>query len=99
MAKNKKKRRHSPASPGNRPKPPSARNDAKEAARARREREARTAARRGALRRALIGGGGVALVFVAVTWYIGRAPAATPLSQATIDAAGDGGCGQLARPD
>lgn len=107
MAKSKKKKRRSPSTPpgtgrGEQPsqtQTAAARRERKEAARARREREAKIAMRRSALRRAMIGGVAGVLVFVGFTWFTNRAPAATALSQMTIDAALAAGCDDLATPD
>ena len=55
--------------------------------------------RRGALRRAMIGGVVGLVVFVGITWYTNRAPAATALSQQTLDAASAAGCADLVKPD
>jgi hypothetical protein len=107
MAKNKRKRRRPPAASrdsGQAPQPTqsattAARRERKEAARARREREAKAAMRRSALRRAAIGGVVGVLVFVAISWYTNRAPAATALSPTTTDAAAKAGCSALTTPD
>ena len=55
--------------------------------------------RRSALRRAMIGAVVGVLVFVGITWYTNRAPAWTPLSQATLNAASAAGCNDLVTPD
>ena len=55
--------------------------------------------RRGAVRRAVIGGVVGLVVFVGITWYTSRAPAATALSQETLDAASAAGCADLVKPD
>jgi hypothetical protein len=78
--------------------PPAPRRERKEAARARREREAKATARRAALRRAMIGAVVGVLVFVGITWYTNRAPTSTPLSSETVAAAVAGGCDDLVQP-
>lgn len=106
MAKSKKKKRRPPGASAAASSPQTssaattaARRERKEAARARREREAKVAIRRSALRRAMIGGVVGVVVFVGITWYTNRAPAATALSQQTLDAASAGGCAALVKPD
>jgi Protein of unknown function (DUF3105) len=107
MARRKKKARRptSPAAAGGPAAPTSGskasvpRRERKEAVREQREREMKAAMRRSAVRRALIGGLVGLLVFVAITWYTNRAPGATPLSQAAIDAAAQAGCDGPTRPD
>ena len=106
MAKSKKKKRRPQAASTTARAPQAnpdagtaARRERKEAARARREREAKVAMRRSALRRAMIGGVVGVVVFVGITWYTNRAPAATPLSQQAVDAAAAAGCADLVKPD
>jgi hypothetical protein len=107
MAKKKKRRRPPATSPGasrsasspGSTAPASVRRERKEAARLRREKQAKAAVRRGALRRAAIGGVAGVVVFAAITWYTHRAPGWTPLSQPTIDAALAGGCDDMIQPD
>jgi hypothetical protein len=103
VAKKKKRRKAvAPTSPGAPPatsKPSAAaRREHREAARQRREQEAKAAMRRGAFKRAAIGGVVGVLVFVAITWYINRAPAPTALSQTVIDTALAAGCADLVTP-
>jgi hypothetical protein len=105
MAKRKKKPRRPSTPPGAQTRPaqatpaPGARRERKEAARTRREREAKAAIRRGALRRALIGGVVGVVVFVGITWYTNRAPASTALPAEAVDAAAAAGCDDLVQPN
>ena len=75
-----------------------AKREHRDAARERKQKEAKAAARRGAVRRAAIGGAVGLLVFVAFSYFTGRAPAPTPLSDAAKAAALAGGCSDLQTP-
>ena len=103
MAKKKKRKRPpSPRPEAQGPAPASvttaAKRDRKEAARERKQKEAKAAARRGALRRAAIGGVVGLLVFFAFSYFTNRAPKATPLAAEATAAAVAGGCGDLQTP-
>ena len=96
MAKKKKRKR--PPSPRPEAQQPTsgsvtttAKRERKEAARERKQKEAKAAVRRGALRRAAIGGVVGLLVFFAFSYFINRAPKATPLSADATAAAVAGG--------
>jgi hypothetical protein len=75
-----------------------AKRERRDAARERKQKEVKAAARRGAFRRAAIGGVVGLLVFVAFSYFTGHAPGPTPLSDATKAAALAGGCGDLQTP-
>ena len=102
----KKKKRKRPTQP--RPEaqrarpPPRSRRPPSESARKRRgsasRRRPRPRSRRGALRRAAIGGVVGLLVFFAFSYFINRAPKATPLSADATAAAVAGGCADLVSP-
>ena len=103
MAKKKKRKR--PPSPRPEAQQPTsgsvtttAKRERKEAARERKQKEAKAAVRRGALRRAAIGGVVGLLVFFAFSYFINRAPKATPLSADATAAAVAGGCADLVSP-
>ena len=103
---NKKKRKR-PAGPrpdAQRPGTPAAspttaaKRERRDAARERKEKEAKAAARRGALRRAAIGGVVGLLVFVAFSYFTSRAQNSTPLSAEATTAAQDAGCSAIQTP-
>ena len=75
-----------------------AKRERRDAARERKQKEVKAAARRGAFRRAAIGGVVGLLVFVAFSYFTGHAPGATPLSDQAKSAALAGGCGELQTP-
>jgi hypothetical protein len=101
----KKKKRKRPPSPRPEAQQPAsasvtttAKRERKEAARERKQKEVKAAARRGALRRAAIGGVVGLLVFFAFSFFTNRAPKPTPLSAEATAAAVAGGCADLASP-
>jgi Protein of unknown function (DUF3105) len=99
MAK-KKKRRRPAAPPQDRSAaatPSPARQEKKAARREREEQARRAASRRGAFRRALIGGFVGLLVFVGISWF-NRAPAPTPLSGEALNASIAAGCSDVQTP-
>jgi hypothetical protein len=75
-----------------------AKRERKELARERKQKEVKAQARRGAFRRAAIGGAVGLLVFVAFSYFTNRAPAPKPLSAEAKAAALAGGCGDLQTP-
>jgi hypothetical protein len=75
-----------------------AKRERRDAARERKQKEAKAVARRGAFRRAAIGGAVGLLVFVGFSYFTSRAPNATPLSDAAKAAALAGGCSDLQTP-
>jgi hypothetical protein len=99
MAKKKKRRR--PAAPAQdrsaAAAPSPARQERKAARREREEQARRAASRRGAFRRALIGGFVGLLVFVGISWF-NRAPAPQPLSAEALNASIAAGCGDVQTP-
>jgi hypothetical protein len=104
MAKKKRKRRPAPGNATQTGPPPSAgasaaRREKKEAARLQRERAAKAQVRRGAVRRGLIGGLVGLLVFVGISWFTNRAPAAKPYPQTAIDAGLAASCADLQTPE
>jgi hypothetical protein len=98
---NKKKRRRPPAATANRPAPaaPQGRVDKKAAKRERQERARKAQARRGAYRRALVGGV-VGLVAFAAISYFNRPPAPTEFRSHTdaLNASIHAGCGDVTTP-
>jgi hypothetical protein len=101
----KKKKRKRPTGPRPEAQQPgsatvttAAKRERKEASRERKQKEAKAAARRGALRRAAIGGVVGLLVFFAFSYFTNRAPKSTPLSAEATAAAVAGGCGDLQTP-
>ena len=105
MAK-KKKRRRPATPPQNRPEsappptgPSPVRQEKKAARRERAERARKAEARRGAFRRALIGGFVGLLVFAGISWF-NRAPAPTPFRDHTeaLNASITAGCGDVQTP-
>ncbi len=103
MAKKKRKRRPAPGNATQTAPPPSAgasaaRREKKEAARLQRERAAKAQVRRGAVRRGLIGGLVGLLVFVGISWFTNRAPAAKPYPQTAVDAGLAASCADLVSP-
>jgi hypothetical protein len=105
VAKNKKKRKRPPAprpegqrSPGGGSATPTTKRERRDAARERKQKEIKADARRGAFRRAAIGGVVGLLVFVGFSYFQGRAPNPTPLSDVAKAAARAGGCADLVSP-
>ena len=99
MAK-KKKRRRPVAPPQDRSAsavPSPARQERKAARREREEQARKAEARRGAFRRALIGGFVGLLVFVGISWF-NRAPAPTPFSGEALNASTAAGCSDVQTP-
>jgi hypothetical protein len=101
----KKKKRKRPTGPRPEAQQPgsatvttAAKRERKEASRERKQKEAKAAARRGALRRAAIGGVVGLLVFFAFSYFTNRAPKPTPLSAEATAAAVAGGCAALVSP-
>ena len=104
MAKKKRKRRPvSAEAQGSRvvpnPGASAARREKKEAARLQRERAQKAEVRRGALRRGLIGGLVGLLVFLGISWFTNRAPAAKPLSDTAKAAVVAAGCAAPTAPE
>ncbi len=104
MAKKKRKRRPAATDAARSSQPAgggtsAARREKKEAARQQRERAAKAQVRRGAMRRALIGGLIGLLVFVGISWFTNRAPAAKPYPQSAIDAGLVAHCADLQTPE
>lgn len=102
MAKKKRKRPAAPK-PETRSAPAAsstttAKRERRDAARERKQKEVKAAARRGAFRRAAIGGAVGLLVFVAFSYFTSHAASPTPLSDAAKQAALDGGCSELQTP-
>jgi hypothetical protein len=75
-----------------------AKRERRDAARERKQKEVKAAARRGAFRRAAIGGAVGLLVFVGFSYIQGHAPNPKPLSDAAKEAALAGGCADLVSP-
>jgi len=75
-----------------------AKRERRDAARERKQKEQKAVARRGAMRRAAIGGVVGLLVFVAFSYFTSRAPKSTPLSADAQAAATAGGCADLVSP-
>lgn len=104
MAKKKKRKRPAGPRPEAQRSAPAtsatttAKREHREAARERRQKQQKAVARRGAMRRAAIGGVVGLLVFVAFSYFTSRAPKSTPLSDATKAAAVAGGCADLVQP-
>jgi hypothetical protein len=101
----KKKKRKRPPSPRPEAQQPAsasvttaAKRERKEAARERKQKEVKAAARRGALRRAAIGGVVGLLVFFAFSYFTNRAAKPTSLSAEATAAAVAGGCADLVSP-
>ena len=98
---NKKKRRRPAPSQGDRPArvPAQTRSDKKAAKRERQTRARKAEARRGALRRALIGGVVGLLVFAAISWF-NRPPAPTEFRTHTdaLNASIHAGCSDVVTP-
>jgi hypothetical protein len=102
MANKKKRRRRPAAAPADRPaahEPTQARRDKKAAKREQQERARKAAARKGAYRRALIGGFVGLLVFVAISWF-NRPPSPTDFRDHTdaLNASIHAGCGDVVTP-
>jgi hypothetical protein len=102
VAKKKRKRPTGPRSEAQRPtasgSTTAAKRERRDAARERKQKEAKAAARRGAFRRAAIGGVVGLLVFVGFSYIQGHAPDPKPLSDAANAAALAGGCAALVSP-
>jgi len=103
VAKKKRKRPATPRPDAQRSAPTTstttaAKRERRDAARERKQKEVKAAARRGAFRRAAIGGMVGLLVFVGFSYFQGRAPAPTPFSDEAKAAALAGGCGDLQTP-
>jgi len=104
VAKKKKRKRPAGSRPETqRPEPAStttatAKRERKEAARERKQKEAKAAVRRGAIRRAAIGGVVGLLVFFAFSYFTNRAAKPTSLSAEATAAALAGGCAELVSP-
>src|SRR5262249_38137565 len=75
-----------------------AKRERRDAARERKQKEVKAAARRGSLRRAAIGGIVGLLVFVGFSYFTGRAPNPTALSEEAKAAALAGGCSDRQTP-
>jgi hypothetical protein len=103
VAKKKRKRPATPRPDAQRSAPTTstttaAKRERRDAARERKQKEVKAAARRGAFRRAAIGGVVGLLVFVGFSYFQGRAPAPTPFSDEAKAAAIAGGCSDLQTP-
>jgi hypothetical protein len=102
--KKKRKRPPGPRPEAERPAAPAAspttaaKRERREAARERKQKEAKAVARRGAMRRAAIGGVVGLLVFVAFSYFTSRARDSTPLSAEATAAAQAAGCSALQTP-
>jgi hypothetical protein len=102
----KKKKRKRPSGPRPQAQRPAsapsstttAKREHREAAKERRQKEQKAVARRGAMRRAAIGGVVGLLVFVGFSYFTSRAPKSTPLSDTATAAAVAGGCADLVKP-
>ena len=77
----------------------SKRQEQKEAARIRREEARKAELRKGVWRRALIGGLVGLLVFVGITWFTNRTPAAKPFPDVSAQTAAAAGCAPLTQPE
>jgi len=102
----KKKKRKRPTGPRPEAQRPAAttsetataKRERRDAARERKQKEQKAVARRGAMRRAAIGGVVGLLVFVAFSYFTSRAPKSTPLSADAQAAATAAGCADLVSP-
>ncbi len=103
MANKKKRKRPAAARPKAQGSAPAAvtataKREHRDAARERKQKEAKAAQRRGAMRRAAVGGVVGLLVFVAFSYFTSRAPKSTPLSDQAKAAAVAGACADLVQP-
>jgi hypothetical protein len=103
VANKKKRKRPAAARPKAQGSAPAAvtataKREHRDAARQRKQKEAKAAQRRGAMRRAAVGGVVGLLVFVAFSYFTSRAPKSTPLSDQAKAAAVAGACADLVQP-